>query len=335
MREEAAESSAVVRRQVGANAVSMHALGAALRELRPRAVVTCARGSSDHAATFAKYLIETHARVLTSSAAPSLTSVYETTTGSRDVLFIAISQSGRSPDLVSSARNARAAGARVVALCNTRESPLAAEADYTIELHAGAERSVAATKSFIASLAALVHLVAEWCEDRALLAALHAAPAALGRANTLDWSAALAPLRSATNLFVLGRGYGLGIAQEAALKLKETCGLHAEAFSSAEVQHGPMALVGQGFPILAFSQSDETRAGLESVARDFAARGARVMLAGGVAEGAIALPVIAAHPVIEPLLMIQGFYNLAAELALARGIDPDMPPHLRKVTETY
>jgi glucosamine--fructose-6-phosphate aminotransferase (isomerizing) len=164
---------------------------------------------------------------------------------------------------------------------------------------------------------------------------LHAAPAALGRANTLDWSAALAPLRTATNLFVLGRGYGLGIAQEAALKLKETCGLHAEAFSSAEVQHGPMALVGEGFPILAFSQSDETRAGIESVARDFAARGARVMLAGGVAEGAIPLPVLTDHPVIEPLLMIQSFYNLAAGLAVARGLDPDVPPHLRKITETF
>jgi glucosamine--fructose-6-phosphate aminotransferase (isomerizing) len=335
MRDETAEASTAVRRQLAANSAAMRMLGAALRERPPRAVVTCARGSSDHAATFAKYLIETHARVLTSSAAPSLTSVYETTTGSRDVLFIAISQSGRSPDLVTSARNARAAGARVVALCNTPGSPLAAEADFAIDLHAGPERSVAATKSFIASLAALVHLVAEWCEDRTLLAALHAAPTALGRANTLDWSAALAPLRTATNLFVLGRGYGLGIAQEAALKLKETCGLHAEAFSSAEVQHGPMALVGEGFPILAFSQSDETRAGIESVARDFAARGARVMLAGGVAEGAIPLPVLTDHPVIEPLLMIQSFYNLAAGLAAARGLDPDVPPHLRKITETF
>ena len=111
---------------------------------------------------------------------------------------------------------------------------------------------------------------------------------------------------------MLGRGYGLGIAQEAALKLKETCGLHAEAFSSAEVQHGPMALVGAGFPIVAFSQSDETRTGLEAVARDFVARGARVMLAGGVVGGATPLPVVASHPVIEPLLMIQSFYNLVS-----------------------
>ena len=250
------------------------------------------------------------------------------------MLFIAISQSGRSPDLVASARNARAAGAVVVALCNTRGSPLAAEANYSIDLHAGPERSVAATKSFIASLSALTHLVAEWCEDRALLDALHAAPAALTRANALDWSPAVELLAEASNLFVLGRGYGLGIAQEAALKLKETCALHAEAFSSAEVQHGPMALVGAGFPIVAFSQSDETRAGIENIARDFAARGARVLLAGGVAAGTTPLPVIDSHPVIEPLLMIQSFYRFAAALAEARGFDPDVPPHLRKVTET-
>lgn len=334
MREEAGEAPAAVRRQLAAHAQSIRALGAVLRERDPRAVITCARGSSDHAATFAKYLIETHARVLTSSAAPSTTSVYDSTTGSREVLFIAISQSGRSPDLIASARDAREAGALVIALCNTQGSPLSAVADYSIDLHAGPERSVAATKSFIASLAALIHLVAEWREDHALLEALHAAPAALGRAAALDWSAALAPLVAASNLFVLGRGYGLGVAQEAALKLKETCALHAEAFSSAEVQHGPMALVGRDFPILAFSQSDETRAGIETVARDFAARGARVMLAGGVATGATSLPVIAAHPVIEPLLMIQSFYLFAAQLAVARGLDPDVPPHLRKVTET-
>jgi glucosamine--fructose-6-phosphate aminotransferase (isomerizing) len=136
------------------------------------------------------------------------------------------------------------------------------------------------------------------------------------------------------NLFVVGRGFGLGIAQEAALKLKETCGLHAEAFSAAEIQHGPMALVKQGFPVLAFSQSDETRDSIESIAREFSDRGANVLLAGGHASGAIRLPVVAADPVIEPMLMILSFYRMAEALARARGFDPDVPPHLRKVTET-
>ena len=334
MHTEAAESSEVVRRQVDLNADRLRELGAALRKRAPRAAVTCARGSSDHAATFAKYLVETHARILTSSAAPSMSSIYDASTNLDDVVFIAISQSGKSPDLLASARTARECGALVVALCNTPGAPLEEVAHYTVPLHAGPEKSVAATKSFIASLSAIVHLVAEWTEEPTLVDALTLVPSQLRRAFELDWSAALAPLRSATNLFVIGRGYGLGIAQEAALKFKETCGLHAEGFSAAEVQHGPMALVGAGFPILAFSQSDDTRPSIETVAAEFAARGANVLLAGGKAAGARALPVIEAHPVIEPMLMIQSFYRLAATLAEARGFDPDVPPHLRKVTET-
>jgi glutamine---fructose-6-phosphate transaminase (isomerizing) len=334
MHMEAAEASEVVRRQLDINADAMCELGAVLRQRAPRAVVTCARGSSDHAATFAKYLVETHARVITSSAAPSMSSIYDASTDLKDVVFIAISQSGKSPDLLSSARNARECGALVLALCNTPGAPLGNVAHYTIPLHAGAEKSVAATKSFIASLAALIHLVAEWREEPLLIDALSIAPSQLKRAFALDWSAAIEPLRHANNLFVLGRGYGLGIAQEAALKFKETCGLHAEGFSAAEVQHGPMALVGQGFPILAFSQDDDTRASIEAVSAEFAARGASVLLAGGKAAGARILPVIDAHAVIEPMLMIQSFYRFAAALAEARGYDPDVPPHLRKVTET-
>jgi glucosamine--fructose-6-phosphate aminotransferase (isomerizing) len=260
--------------------------------------------------------------------------VPQANTDLRDVLFIAISQSGKSPDLLAAAEHARECGALVVALCNTPGAPLMEMAHHGIPLHAGSETSVAATKSFIASLSALVQLVAEWTQARELSTALAAAPAQLREAWSADWGAGIVPLARARNLFVIGRGYGLGIAQEAALKLKETCGLHAEAFSAAEVQHGPMALVGKGFPILAFSQNDDTRASVETMAREFVARGADVMLAGGDAAGASALPLIAAHPVVQPLLAIQSFYRLAEAVARARGLDPDTPPHLRKVTET-
>ncbi|WP_349261097.1 SIS domain-containing protein [Povalibacter sp.] len=332
---EAAEAPEVVRKQIQANEIRAQELGDILQRRAPRAVVTCARGSSDHAATFARYLIETHVGVLTSSASPSLSSVYATSTDLRDAAFIAISQSGKSPDLLAAAERARQSGAFVIALSNTPDSPLARLAHYSMDLHAGAETSVAATKSYIASLSAIVHIVANWTRNAGLLDALLLAPQHLREAWSLDWSAAIAHLRSAINLFVVGRGYGLAIAQEAALKLKETCGLHAEGFSAAEVQHGPMALVRPGFPVLAFSQSDETRGGIETLSRNFLERGATLLLAGGRADGAIALPVVAAHPVIEPMLMIQSFYRLAASLALARGLDPDVPPHLRKVTETF
>src|SRR5262249_46373884 len=158
------------------------------------------------------------------------------------------------------------------------------------------EISVAATKSYIATLAAVIGLVAEWAQDDELAAALKRSPALLRRALSLDWSAAGDKLVGARNLFVVGRGVGFGVAQEAALKLKETCGLHAEAFSSAEVRHGPLALVTDGFPVLFFTQGDATLPGVEALAADLAADGAEVMLAGPKREGALPLPVLDAHP---------------------------------------
>lgn len=331
---EAAQASSVVRGQLENNAVSVRRIGAQLREMNPRAVVTCARGSSDHAATFAKYSIEAHTKLLTTSAAPSMSSLYDAQPDLRGVVFLVISQSGKSPDLLAAAESAKRNGACVIALCNSPASPLAQLAHHTIALNAGPETSVAATKSYIASLSAIVHLVACWTSDQTLINSLMRAPDQLTQAWNLDWSAALPILRPVNNLFVVGRGYGLGVAQEAALKFKETCGLHAEAFSAAEVKHGPMALVGRDFPVLMLSQNDESRSGIEQLASDFVARGANVLIAGAQADGAISLPTIASHAVIEPLLMVQSFYRMIASLAVARGFDPDRPPHLNKVTET-
>ncbi|HEV2284995.1 MAG TPA: SIS domain-containing protein [Steroidobacteraceae bacterium] len=334
MYEEAAQAPAVVRTQLGANAERVAHLAARLRAAPPRAVLTCARGSSDHAATFARYLIETRLGVLTSSAAPSVSSVYEVTPDLEGTVMIAISQSGASPDLLATVSRARSNGARIVALVNAASSPLAQLADDLIPLHAGPELSVAATKSYIASLSALVQLVASWAGDAALTAALAAAPAGLERAFALDWSAAVTRLAPAHNLYVIGRGLGLGIAQEAALKFKETCGLHAEALSAAELRHGPMALVRAHFPLLVFTQNDESRPGVLQLAGELAAQGADVLVAGAVVAHATALPTLAAHPVIEPLLQAQSFYRMANALSLVRGRDPDRPPNLAKVTET-
>ena len=331
---EAAAAPAAVRSQLHANRDLIEQLGEVVRNMGPRAVVTCARGSSDHAATFAKYLVETRTGLLASSAAPSISSVYASRADLEGVLFIAISQSGASPDLLAAAEAARNAGALVLALVNAEDSPLARTAHHAIPLRAGVETSVAATKSYIASLAAIVHLVASWTQDRELHLALEQAPDQLVLAWQLDWGAATEHLRSASSLFVIGRGLGLGIAQEAALKLKETCGLHAEAFSAAELRHGPMALVRAGFPIFAFLQNDETRDGVEALARELVGVGADVMVAGSEIPGTVVLPTLSAHAAIEPLLMIQSFYRLANALAIARGLDPDRPPHLQKVTET-
>jgi len=334
MHSEAAQAPAVVRAQLSANAPRVAGIAERLRASPPRAVVTCARGSSDHAATFARYLIETRLGLLTSSAAPSVSSVYEAPPNLEGTVMIAISQSGSSPDLLSTVSDARHAGARIIALVNAESSPLAQLADDLLPLGAGAELSVAATKSYIASLAAIVQLVAAWSQDAALEAALAAAPQMLERAFALDWSAAVSRLTAAQNLYVIGRGVGLGIAQEAALKLKETCGLHAEALSAAELRHGPMALVRAGFPVLVLAQDDESRTGVVQLAAEMAAQGADVLIAGAPAAQATQLPSIATHPVIEPLLLAESFYRMANALSLARGRDPDRPPHLSKVTQT-
>ncbi|MCR5879374.1 SIS domain-containing protein [Phenylobacterium sp. J367] len=334
MAQEAAEAPRVVGDLLTRNAEAVGELTAELRARPPRLVLTCARGSSDHAATYAKYLIETRLGLITASAAPSVSSVYGSATDAGDVLAMAISQSGASPDLIATAEAAKAGGATLVALVNAPNSPLAAIADAELPLWAGPELSVAATKSYLAALAGIAQVVAAWSEDAALEAALADLPAKMAAARQCDWSPALEVLEDAQSLYVLGRGPGFAAAQEAALKFKETCGLHAEAFSAAEVRHGPMALARDGFPVLILAQDDQTREGVEQLAAELAAAGANVLLAGGTAPGAIALPSVAADPLLQPVLLAQSFYGMVERLARERGFDPDRPPGLAKVTRT-
>ncbi|MGH8060494.1 MAG: SIS domain-containing protein [Pseudoxanthomonas sp.] len=331
MHAEAAQTADIVAAQFARNEAVIATLAEDLRRNPPPFVATCARGSSDHAATYAKYIFETQLGIVTASASPSVGSVYEAKQKLEGALYLVISQSGKSPDLLRNAEAARAAGARVVALVNVEDSPLAQLAHTVIPLHAGPERSVAATKSYLSSLSAILQLAANWKNEAPLLDALQTLPGELRAAWQADWSPLTEGLVDAHNLFVLGRGLGLAAAQEAALKFKETCGLHAEAYSSAEVKHGPMALVGPGFPVLCFAQPDETEAGMLALAKEFRARGAQVWVSS--AQGDLPL-VKASHPACAPLLTIQSFYRAINALALRRGHNPDMPPHLNKVTET-
>lgn len=335
MEAEAAEAPQAAARFLEANADALVKLGESLRADPPSMVVTCARGSSDHAATYGKYLIETMVGVPVASAALSVASVYDAPPVPGKALLIAISQSGRSPDLIATAEAYKAAGARVIALVNDETSPLAAMADVLLPLKAGPERSVAATKSYIAALVALAALTAHWAGDEALLAALDGLPDGLAAALPCAPFGLVEVLGKATNLFVIGRGYGFGVAQEAALKLKETCGLHAEGFSAAEVRHGPMAIVNEGFPVLAFAGSDAGGESVREASAEFAARSAAVRQLDAL-DSTAGRPIaeLAGHPALEPILMIQAFYPEANALSLARGLNPDSPAHLRKVTET-
>jgi glutamine---fructose-6-phosphate transaminase (isomerizing) len=334
MDREAGEAPAVARRQIERCGTVFAELGQRLRRQPPRFVVTCARGSSDHATSYGKYLIEQTLGCAVASIGPSIASVYKGRLNLERALFVAVSQSGQSPDLLHLTQAARDGGALVVGFVNDEESPLFRLCDVAVPLCAGEEVSVAATKSYIASGLAFLQLTAHWSDDAALRDAVHGAPAMLEEACRLDWWPALQTLADARSLYVIGRGVGLGAASEMALKFKETCRIHAEAFSSAEVMHGPLALVQPGFPVLALGQDDESAEGLRRVTSRLAELGASVLSPLGTA-GVLPLPAVAhVAPALAPLCQMQSFYRAIWRLALARGLNPDSPENLRKVTET-
>ena len=332
---EAASAPGAVRKMLDANTAHVKALAGEIARFNPLMVVTCGRGSSDHAATYGKYLFETRLGLVTSSAAPSVSSLHGARLDLHRALYVAISQSGSSPDIVQHATMARDQGAMVVGLVNQEDSPLAKVAHHLIPLHVGLEKSVASTKSYIVSLAALALLVGELSNDDRLLEGLRATPESMANAWECDWSALLEVLESASSAFVVGRGVGYALALEAALKLKETARLHAEAYSTAEARHGPMALVQRGFPILAFVQDDGTLKGVLQFVTDARALGARVFAAGASQPHPYSLPSPPPpHGLLAPLVQVQSFYRFANAVSIRRGCDPDTPPHLSKVTRT-
>jgi glucosamine--fructose-6-phosphate aminotransferase (isomerizing) len=329
------EAAAAVERQTTVLAAPITALIHELNDQPPRVVVTCARGSSAHAATFAKHLIELRLGIPVASAAPNIATVYRRALSLKGQLFLAVSQSGRSDDLIETAAMAAAAGAVTAAIVNDPKSPLAEVSQIVLPLGAETERSVAATKSFIASLAALLQLTAYWTDDPAMRSAHARLPNRLAQAGRLDWTAALSALADADSLIAIGRGPTLAIAREAALKLKETCELHAEAFSAAEFRHGPIALISGSLPILAFNPGDDAAAGVTGLVADLRRKGARVLVAEPGSPQSDRLPVLAPdHPDADAICMIQSFYGLLVKLAAQRGTDADQPRHLQKVTRT-
>jgi len=222
-----------------------------------------------------------------------------------------------------------------VALVNDPAAPLASAAEWVLPLGAGPELAVPATKSFVASLTAGARLVAAWCEDEALLAALGALPAALEDGLRQEWSAAVQALAGEERMFVLGRGLGLPVALETALKLKEACGIHAEAFSAAEVRHGPLALVGPGFPVLVLALRGPAQAEEVALAGELRREGAKVLLAApeGVAGRDLTLATAPAEE-LDAAVAVASVYPMVEALARARGRDPDRPPRLAKVMRT-
>ncbi len=337
MAAEIAEAGAVVRRQLAANAALTAQAAADLRAHKPPFVATVARGSSDHASLYLKHLVELKLALACASLGPSIASLYHAPLKLEGAVAIAISQSGRSPDILAMQRMAKAQRAMTIAFVNNEGSPLAREADALLPLCAGVERSVAATKSMIASLVAGASLVADWGDDDQLRAALMKLPSVLNSSSAAPPATeAIATLAQASSLFVVGRGATHAIAAEAALKLKETSAIHAEAFSSAEVLHGPAGIIGPGFPVLAFAPSDAARPGFFDTLDRLATFGASPLLVD--IEPHKRWPTVVAfdggHPFLTPIMALHAFYRIAESTARRRGRDPDQPPHLKKVTET-
>lgn len=339
MLEEARSAPEVVQSLLEVDHEPYAVLADRLRRRPGEAMVTLARGSSDHAAQHLAYLAMARLGRLVTSLPPSLLTLWGGRAALAAPLALAFSQSGRSPDLVEPLKRLREAGSCTVAVVNDAASPLAAAAEHVLPLHAGVESSVAATKSFIAQLAAGLRLLAAWDDDAALRRSLPTLPELLGRAAVLDWTPAVDALAGATQAYVVGRGPGLAIAQEAALKFKETCGLQAEAYSGAELQHGPIALAAEGFPVLVLAIRGPAQPGLLALAGQLHQRGARVLLAAPPGAdgpaGALRLPLVtAAHEDLDATAVIQTFYPMVEALARERGRDPDRPPFLSKVTLT-
>ena len=332
LRREALETPAALRRLLAADGPALAALVASLRAAPPPVVVTCARGSSAHATIYGRHLIETRLGIVAADATPSIGTLYRAAPPRlAGALFVAVSQSGSSPDLIAKTGTARAAGARTLALVNDAASPLAAACEHVLPLHAGPETSVAATKSFLAALAAQARLVAAWAGDAALAAALARLPDRLEAASRAPWDAGVEALANARAMLVIGRGLGFALAEEIALKLKETCGIHAEAFSAAEIMHGPLTLVGPDCPVLAVRLADEGAAGLDATVDELRARGGRVIMLGPGGD----LPLGPSdHPASDAIALGLAFYLFVDRLAARRGRDPDRPPHLAKVTRT-
>ncbi|MEJ6785702.1 SIS domain-containing protein [Aminobacter sp. Piv2-1] len=335
MRREIAEIPEATARLLEGSAKELAETGLHLKRAQPRFVTTVARGSSDHAASFLKYAIELTAGLPVASIGPSISSIYGAKLKLADSACLAISQSGKSPDIVAMAEGARAGGALTVALTNTAGSPLAVASEHAIDIRAGIEKSVAATKTFVNSAVAGLAVLGHWTGDAKLLAALDALPEHFAKAVDCDWMGIAEALTDGNSLFILGRGPSFAIANEAALKFKETCAMHAESYSAAEVMHGPLALVRPGFPVLALAARDASEPSIAEAADGLADRGAAIHITSSLARKAKVLPHVATgHPLTDPLMLIASFYGFVEAFARHRGLNPDSPPNLRKVTET-
>ena len=331
MARETAEIPAAAERLLARSDV-FAAIAERIERSKPRMVVFCGRGSSNHVGVYLRYLFETRLGLPASATAPSVTTAYRQPPQLREALFVVISQSGRSPDLVNATQLARKHDALTLAIVNESDSPVAAASELTLPIGAGTEQAVAATKTVVLSMIAGAQLVAALARDGELNDGLQELPRRLSAALSCDWSPWADSAAGAAAAFVVGRGYALGCVRELALKVAETLRVPALGYSAAELRHGPRASITPATPVLGLRQNDQTAATVDELIHDLRDAGETVFTAGGPAG---TLPWIGdGHPVCDPVVMLIPAYLAIESAARRRGFDPDKPPYLSKVTHT-
>jgi glucosamine--fructose-6-phosphate aminotransferase (isomerizing) len=341
-RDEIGEQPSIAANLLAGGRATADSIGARIRQAKPRGFLIAARGSSDHAALYAKYLFGRRNRTVVSLAAPSLFTHYSSPPRLEGECVIGISQSGSSPDVIAVVEEAARQGALTVAITNDANSKLAGAAELVLPLGAGSERSVPASKTYTASLLALALLSQAIDPDVAFEQALADVPRALAEALGHDVELdRLAPALLGPRAIVLGRGFNLATAEEVALKLTETSYVLARAWSVADFEHGPIAVVDDGFPVLLVGGGGPVAADLEGVAKRLDGYGCRVIgiydgKAGAGREREAMVGIDSGLPEdLTPLTLAVLGQLLAHRVALARGIDPDRPRALNKVTHTW
>ncbi|MGH3494872.1 MAG: SIS domain-containing protein [Sciscionella sp.] len=332
------EQPDALRRLLTEGSAAIGELARVIRERRPRFVLLVARGTSDHAALYAKYLTEIRLGLPAGLASPSTLTLYQSRPDLRDVLVLAVSQSGGSPDLTGSVQAARECGALTVAVTNNPASQLAQAAEFHVDVLAGHERAVAATKTYTSELLALYLLLESvGAGESGGAAALPDLAEELISAAAAPVAAAAPRYRFAEQMLTTARGYAYSTAREAALKLMETCYLSAQAFSGADLLHGPLALVDRGMPVIAVVQRGKTQRAIEEVLEKLIAGGGDLLVVGdaGLIPAAAHLPLPTVAEELTPILEIMPLQWLARDQAVARGGNPDAPRGLKKVTETW
>lgn len=334
MAKEIKEIPDVIARQGESNAPMLIKLAEFMRKETINGITLLGRGSSRNACYYAKYIFETALNIPVSLASPSIASVYDRTLNFENHLLFVCSQSGASPDLIKYVENAKAGGATIIGLVNDESSPIAKLSDFLFGLKAGKENSVAATKSYIATLYAFASIYAMFCGKNDLADELYHLPEVMDQVVHTNWDDFAEAMLTTENLFCLGRSYNLSTAKEIALKFNETSQIFAKEYSSSEFFHGPLALIEKGIPILHFLLNDESHKVSLETNQKLIDLGANVYTVDSKAFDEKTLIIPSSSAIVQPLIQTTALYSIIEQISIKKGLNPDEPPFLNKVTKT-